>query len=71
MKNERPIRSSSEPRSLDQRLTGHPELAKRLHALLDGMEESLTDGAKADAVEDTLSEQVRQVGRQALSDWAA
>lgn len=35
------------------------------------MEEALAKGAKADEVEDHLQEPVRQVGRQALTDWAA
>ena len=70
MKNERSSQSSPQPRSLDQRLAGHPELAEKFHALMDQMEASLAGGAKADEVEDHLQEPVRQVGRQALTDWA-
>jgi hypothetical protein len=71
MKNERSSPSSSQSRSLDQRLVGHPELAEKFHALMDQMEESLAQGAKADEVEEDLQEPVRQVGQQALTDWAA
>src|SRR4051812_18244553 len=71
MKNEHPCNSSAPARSLDERLAEHPELAEKLHGLMDEMEGSLARGARADEVEDRLHEQVRGVGLQAFTDWAA
>ncbi len=71
MKNEHPSKASAVARSLDQRLAQHPALAKKMHGLIDELEGSLAQGAKADEVEDRLHEQVRQVGLQAFTDWAS
>ena len=57
--------------SLDQRLAARPDLADKMHALIDAMEESLAQKSKADEVEDCMHEKVRELGLQALTDWAA
>jgi hypothetical protein len=71
MKNERPINPPAKVRSLDERLLERPDLTQSLHGLIDEMEESLASGARADDVEERVQEQVRKVGLQAFSAWAA
>lgn len=56
--------------SLDQRLANNPELAEAVHALIDEMDQSLSQGAQADDVEERVQKGVRQVGHEALSHWA-
>jgi hypothetical protein len=56
--------------SLDQRLAARPDLADKMHALIDALEESLARKSRADDVEDCVHEKVRAVGLEALTDWA-
>ena len=56
--------------SLDQRLADNPELAEAFHALIDEMDQSLSQSASADDVEERVQQGVRKVGHEALSHWA-
>ena len=56
--------------SLDVRLADNPELAEALHALIDEMDQSLSQGSSADDVEERVQAGVRKVGHEALSRWA-
>jgi uncharacterized protein YqeY len=71
MNDERSNARSQQRVSLDRRLAARPELAEKVHALIDALEESLAQKARADDVEDCVQEKVRDVGLQALTDWAA
>jgi non-homologous end joining protein Ku len=56
--------------SLDRRLADNPELAEAFHALIDEMDQSLSQSASADDVEERVQAGVRKVGHEALSHWA-
>ena len=71
MKDERRIAGPEQHLSLDRRLAERPELAQSMHALIDAVEDSLAQGARADAVEERVQEQTRQIGLRAFGDWAA
>lgn len=62
--------SVSDTRSLEQRLAGRPHVLARFHAIADMMDQSLAAGGTADDAEAQASEQVRQLGRELLGDWA-
>jgi hypothetical protein len=57
-------------RSLDQRLADNPELAEAFHLLIDEMDQSLSEDASADDVEERVRAGVRKVGHEALTHWA-
>jgi hypothetical protein len=56
--------------SLDQRVADNPELAEAIHALIDEVDQSLSQGVSADDVEERVQQGVRRVGLEALSGWA-
>jgi hypothetical protein len=56
--------------SLDQRLADNPALAEALHALLDEMDQSLSQDASFDDIEESMQAGVRKVGHEALTHWA-
>ena len=60
----------SETRSLDQRLAGRPQVLARFHFIADMLDQSLAEGRTADDAEARAIEQVRQLGRELLGDWA-
>ena len=57
-------------RSLEERLSAHPQLLSRIEALLNVVENSAGDIEQADLAEQRVIEEVRQIGQQALSSWA-
>ncbi len=57
-------------RSLEERLTAHPQLLSRIEALLNVVENITGDIEQADLAEQQVIEEVRQIGQQALSSWA-
>jgi uncharacterized NAD(P)/FAD-binding protein YdhS len=57
-------------RSLEERLSAHPHLLERIEALLNVVENSASDVEEADVAEQRMMEQVRQIGQQALTNWA-
>ena len=57
-------------RSLEERLTAHPQLLERIEALLNVVENSTGDIEQADLAEQRVIEEVRQIGQQALKGWA-
>ena len=57
-------------RSLEERLSAHPQLLSRIEALLNVVENSAGDIEQADLAEQRVIEEVRQIGKQALSSWA-
>jgi hypothetical protein len=57
--------------SLDERLTAHPELKERVEAILAIVEDSHGDVKQADEAERRVIGEVRRLGNEALSRWAA
>lgn len=62
--------ATSDPRSLEQRLVGRPQVLARFHSIADMLDQSLAAGCTADEAEARAIEQVRQLGRELLGDWA-
>lgn len=60
----------SNPGSLEQRLRAHPELKARVERLLEIVEDAGGDWQKADAAEQRVIEELRQMGQQILQGWA-
>ena len=54
-------------KTLEERLTTHPELKAQLLTLLELAE---SDIERADEVEERTVESVRSLGRQVIQDWA-
>lgn len=56
--------------SLEQRMANRPQVLARFHSLADMMDQAVAAGCSADEAEDRAIEQVRQLGRELLGDWA-
>ena len=61
---------SIHPETLVERLEKHPHLQARITALLDVVENSAGDVVKADEAEQRVTEELRQMGHEALQAWA-
>lgn len=57
--------------SLDERLSAHPQLKERVEAILAIVEDSSAAGQPADEAERRVITEVRRLGNEALSSWAA
>lgn len=57
-------------RPLEERLAQRPEVLERLHHLADTLEQSVGDESTADQAEGRVREQVRQLAREVLEQWA-
>lgn len=57
--------------SLEERLTAYPQLRERLEALLAIVEDSSAEVTRADEAERRVIAEVRRLGNEALSSWAA
>jgi hypothetical protein len=68
MKNQ-PSRSS-QPESLEQRLSTHPELRAKIEGLLSVVENAQGDIVKASEAEQRVFEEIRQLSQVALQSWA-
>lgn len=64
------ICSPTARRPLEERLAHRPEVLERLHQLADTLEQSVGDDCTADQAEGRVSEQVRQLAREVLEQWA-
>lgn len=58
------------PQSFEQRLNAHPELRAKVEVLLSVVENAQGDLVLADAAEQRVIEEIRQLGQVALQDWA-
>ena len=58
-------------RSLEERLKVHPELKERVERLLEVVENASGDIEKANEAERRVFEELRQMGQEALTGWAA
>lgn len=57
--------------SLEARLNAHPYLRARIEELLGIVEDAEGDVQKADEAERRVIEELRQLGHELLTDWAA
>jgi hypothetical protein len=55
---------------LEQRLARRPHVLARFHAIADMMDQAVAAGCTADEAETRAIEQVQQLGRELLGDWA-
>lgn len=58
------------PESFEQRLNAHPDLRAKFEVLLSVVENAQGDLIRADAAEQRVIEEIRQLGQVALQDWA-
>lgn len=56
--------------SFEQRLNAHPALKAKFEILLSVVENAQGDLIRADAAEQRVIEEIRQLGQVALQDWA-
>lgn len=68
MKNELPKLGAK--KSLDERLAKHPHLYEQLQRITDQMEQALAKGVTADQAEEMAINQINELGRAMLTDWA-
>ena len=61
---------SQTPESFEQRLNAHPELRAKFEVLLSVVENAQGDLIRADAAEQRVIEEIRQLGQVALQEWA-
>jgi hypothetical protein len=62
---------SHTPANFEHRLNAHPELRARFEVLLSVAENAQGDLIRADAAEQRVIEEIRQLGQVALQDWAS
>lgn len=55
---------------LEQRMAKRPQVLARFHSIADLMDQAVAAGCTADEAEARAIEQVRQLGRELLGDWA-
>jgi histidinol dehydrogenase len=67
-----PIPLSTTPisESLEERLNRHPDLKSKIESLLSVVENAEGDLVKANAAEQRVIEEIRQLGQTALQEWA-
>jgi hypothetical protein len=56
--------------SLEERMAKRPHVLARFHSIADMMDQAVAAGCTADEAEERAIEQVRQLGREVLGDWA-
>jgi len=57
-------------KSLDERFSQHPHLYEQMQRIADQMEQALANGATADQAEEMAIQQINELGRALLTDWA-
>lgn len=65
-----PVRTTNSSESLEERLNRHPELKAKIESLLSVVENAEGDLVKANAAEQRVIEEIRQLGQAALQGWA-
>jgi hypothetical protein len=61
---------SQAPESFEQRLNAYPELRAKFEVMLSVVENAQGDLIQADAAEQRVIEEIRQLGQVVLQDWA-
>ena len=68
MKNE--LSKSGTEKTLDERLAKHPHLYEQLQRITAQMEQAIANGVTADQAEEMAIQQINELGRALLTDWA-
>ena len=68
--NDEPKQVSGNQVSLEQRMAKRPQVLARFHSIADMLDQAVAAGCTADAAEARAIEQVGQLGRELLGDWA-
>lgn len=68
--NHEPSDSTSNSRSLEQRLATRPHVLARFHSIADLMDQALAEGCTADEAEARAIQELQALGRELLGDWA-
>ena len=68
MKNE--LSKSGSKKTLDERLSKHPQMYEQLQRITEQMEQVIANGATADEAEEMAIKQINELGRALLTDWA-
>lgn len=63
-------KTASPSKSIEERLNDYPELKAKIEGLLSVVENAEGDLIKADAAEQRMVEEIRQLGQTALETWA-
>ena len=63
-------KTASRSKSIEERLNDYPELKVRIEELLSMVENAEGDLVKADAAEERVIEEIRQLGQTVLQTWA-
>jgi hypothetical protein len=63
-------KTTSSSKSIEERLKDYPELKAKIEGLLSVVENAEGDLIKADAAEQRVVEEIRQLGQTALQTWA-
>jgi hypothetical protein len=63
-------KTASSSKSIEERLNDYPELKAKIEGLLSVVENAEGDLIKADAAEERVIEEIRQLGQTALQTWA-
>ena len=63
-------KTASSSKSIEERLNDYPELKVKIEGLLSVVENAEGDLIKADAAEQRVVEEIRQLGQTALQTWA-
>ncbi len=58
-------------KTLDERFANRPHTYRRLQQIADEMDQAIAQGATADEAEAMAVEQLRNLGGEMLTDWAA
>lgn len=64
----KPVSGKTVP--LEQRMAKRPHVMARFHAIADMMDQAVAAGCTADEAEERAIQQVQQLGRELLGDWA-
>jgi histidinol dehydrogenase len=65
-----PLSTTPVSESLEERLNRHPDLKSKIESLLSVVENAEGDLVKANAAEQRVIEEIRQLGQTALQEWA-
>jgi len=65
-----PLSATTRSESLEERLNRHPDLKSKIESLLSVVENAEGDLIKANAAEQRVIEEIRQLGQTALQGWA-
>ena len=64
------LNKSKAGKSLDERFAKHPHMYEQMQRIADMMEQAIAKGASADEAEEMAIQQINDLGKAILTDWA-